>query len=411
MFTENEIVKIVQNNDIQKLEDIISQPHDHKLLIRSTYSTNSMGRSSYIQPLIPDQNLTLLHIAAIYDSLECYILLLKVEGLNTRTQSAAFYLPFHYACFNSSYEVAMFTLHIDPTIAMFEPGGTQYPYMYLTVVGGDPRILEALFHYKGNDKSIKVRDDVISKCISCRSVECLRILLEHSESKKDQFGDTSMPMKAIINNQPEALRLLVHSPADINFINQQGESVFSLACFYGMNFKGVILDMLRLMGNNTIEPPPNISCKGVCHWACQLGDLDVARAMFSKPGLLINRLDNQGNPGIFQLIDKYSNQAETQNAIDLMKLLIEKGFDINIRAPKANGVYKTESILEKFTTSIKPNVKIVEFLISNGADIKAYKKGQNRRLIDVIRQSRNKQMKEIFLNKEKDLEEQAKNQK
>lgn len=405
-MSESVIVQIIRNNECNKLEEYLNGVSDHSMLIRATYSIQSRN-NRFVQPIIPNNNLTLLHIAAIFDSLECYILLLKQEGFTTRTLSADSYTPFHYACFNASYEVVMYTLSIDPAIPIFDPDGANHQYLYLTVIGGDPKILEQLFKLKVDINSLKNRrDDVFTKCISCRSIECLKILLEHVKNTKySEFGDTTMQMKAIINNQPEALRLLVNNVDDIKFINSLGESVFSLACFYGIGFKSVIIDMLRMLHKSVcIEPPKATRCKGVCHWICTLCDLDVAREMLKTPGIDINRLDNMGRPGIFQLIDKDKNEKETQNIIKLIQLLIENGFNINVRAPKENNMYKTESVLEKFTACIKPNMAIIQYLISCGADIYALKKGKNQKLIDAILQTRNSQLKEIF-RKQKDENE------
>lgn len=402
----DQLVQIIKNNQFDKLEQYLSKPHDNNMLTRATYSSQSLGRHQFVQPIIPDQNLTLLHIAAIYDSLECYILLLKQEGFNIRSLSADSYYPLHYACFHASYEVVMYTLHLDPSIALDETE-TNHQYLFLSVIGGDPVILSQFFKLGVNQNSVKnKRDDIFSKCISCRSIDCLKILLEHEHQKYDQYGDTTMQMKAIINNQPEALRLLIRSIEDIVFINMQGESVFSLACFYGIGFKNIILDMLRMLHNSVcIEPPSELRVKGVCHWICTLNDIDVARAMLRTPGVNLNRLDDKGRPGIFHLIDKDKSEADTKNIIQLIDLLIENGFNINIRAPPENDIFKIESVLERFTTCIKPNIEIINFLISRGANIYALKKNKNQRLVDGIMQTRNNKVKELF--KRKQLEDQG----
>lgn len=81
-----------------------------------------------------------------------------------------------------------------------------------------------------------------------------------------------------------------------------------------------------------------------------------------------------------------------------MSLLIENGFNVNIRAPPVNGIFKTESILERFTFSIKPNLTIIKFLINYGADIYAPIKGSDIKLIDKVLKIRNKKIKEIYEN-------------
>lgn len=313
----SEILDILKNDDSNQLQKIIEDSNSLDLL----YEIENLHK--FIPPKIPLKNLTLLHAAAYYNSLNCYILLLKQEKFNTRTLNPDSYYPFHYACYNHSYEVFNYTLQIDPLIVQSCPEGAEHQYLYLSSYGNDHRIIKKLFEYKINIKLEKetiecIIDEFINEHAPLRSIQ---FLLDNTIHTNIINENIILQMSALINNSPYLLPYLIKSPEDASFISPEGESVFSLACFYGL--KTEILDMLKINGNKQIEPPISIQCKGVCHWICQLADYDVAKAMLSTPGVLINRLDNRGYPGIFHLLDqKKSNDEITK----IMLLLIENVF-------------------------------------------------------------------------------------
>ena len=58
------------------------------------------------------QNLTPLHIAAFFDSLECFIFLINLE-FNINALSADDYEPFDYACAGGSLEIVTYILTRD----------------------------------------------------------------------------------------------------------------------------------------------------------------------------------------------------------------------------------------------------------------------------------------------------------
>lgn len=95
-------------------------------------------------------------------------------------------------------------------------------------------------------------------------------------------------MRAIVNNSPEILSYLIRSPEDVSYISPDGESTFSLACFYGDKYLSAIFAMLKINENKQIEPPISIQCKGVCHWICQLANYDVSKAMLSTSGVALD---------------------------------------------------------------------------------------------------------------------------
>lgn len=63
--------------------------------------------------------MTLIHIAAYYDSFEMFLYLLSL-GLSLRQLSGASYYPLHYACAGRAKECASYILEQDPEQAQLE---------------------------------------------------------------------------------------------------------------------------------------------------------------------------------------------------------------------------------------------------------------------------------------------------
>lgn len=113
-----------------------------------------------------------------------------------------------------------------------------------------------------------------------------------------------------------------------------------------------ILKILQIAED--IEPPfPNLD--GPVHWICTALDVDIAKA-FLLHNIDVNRINENNKTGFHLMSDKVGKEV-----IEILKLLINSGFDVNLKLPC--------SVLECFCRSIKQSYKIIEFLIENGADI------------------------------------------
>ncbi|OHT15178.1 hypothetical protein TRFO_14360 [Tritrichomonas foetus] len=385
MSSHEELLKIISENNVGALKTAVKQV-DISTLSNAIYT---IPNKTSQRPILPNENLTLLHIAACYDSIECFLFLLQFPEFHLRIQSANSYYPLHYACFYASYEICMYILDVDPKIVNDEPEGAQHQYLYFCIVGGDPDIMEMIFKKGVNVRSPKnLRVGIFEKAISVRSIPCLKVLLQHGVSIPKSSGDATFAMRAVINNQPEAVLLLTDSPKDITYINAIGESVFSLMCFSGIAFKPTILKLLNMIPDESIEPPKGIRCQSVVHWLCKLCDSEVAAAMLRTKDVQIHRLDDQGNLGVLQLADK----KNTQEVIKIIDLLIENGLNLNFRAEKVGGKYPTVSVLERFIYCISKDYEVIRHLINRGADLNALKKNSNEKLIDAILKGKDKQL-------------------
>ncbi|OHT14519.1 hypothetical protein TRFO_15027 [Tritrichomonas foetus] len=385
-----DMVKIVKENDANELKRI----KDAEDLKCSNFTLDCPNSSGFI----PYYNITILHAAAFYDSLECFIFLIDECGFTYREESANSYFPLHYACCSGAYEVASYILEKDPEEAKMVPPGLSHHFLFFAAIGGNPEIMRELFE-KGADLSNRANtlDDPIGRAVMVGNIACLKILLEHG--KIGASGDNSPIINSVINSRPDATMILLESasPEDIVKFNREGKSFFTYAAFCGIKFKEPVLYALKLIGSLPIEVPRESPEKGVCHWICQFADLEIAEAMLSTRFYDINRYILKAGSGPYQLLDRKDLKEDT--IIQLLSLLIQKGFDLNRRENlnNNNGLPDTPSLLEKIClfTMIKL-YKVIGFLIDHGADPMAPCVRNGKPLYDNIKERKMLKLLEVF---------------
>lgn len=380
-----ELAKSVFYNDVVKVEEYLSNNPE---ISHDAVFSLVFDNPDEIQLVIPKNSLCLSHIAAAGDALEVFILL-EQHGFSINDLTASNYLPIHYACNCSSYEIASYILSVDPEMAKREQQGVEFHLLYLTATGGDPAIMELLFKNGVNPKSsANYRNDPIGKAVQSKNMNCLKILLSHGEipPQNDYY---TLPMTAAINLQPKAVEYLLKT--DINPINYcspvKHQSLLGLCCFYGSLFKSTILNILK--STDDVEPAEK-EVQGPVHWICTIIDIDITKE-FLKHKIDLKRLDQDGNSGFHYLCDKPKLEP---TILEIMKLLVEAGFDVNIRREPRPNLPTPPSILEKFCTSITKSYRLISYLIECGADI--YAKDKNGRLCDTIMSKRDQKLKKIF---------------
>lgn len=380
-----ELAKSVFYNDVAKVEEYLLNNSD--VSHEASFSL-IFDNPDEIQLVIPKNNLCLSHIAAAGDALEVFLLLEKY-GFSINDQSANSYLPIHYACNCSSYEVASYILSVDPEMARKEQQGAEFHQLYLTATGGDPGIMELLFKNGVNPKSnANYRNDPIGKAVQSKNMSCLKILLSHGESPP-QNDDFTLPMTAAINLQPDAVEYLLKTDRNpINYCSPiKHQSLLGLCCFYGALFKPTILNILK---KPCVVEPIEPEIQGPVHWICTIIDIDITKA-FLKHNIDVNRLDQDGNTGFHYLCDKPKLEP---TILEIMKLLVGAGFNVNTRRAPQPNLPTPPSVLEKFCTSITKSYTLITYLIECGADI--YAPDKNGSLFRTIMSKRDQKLKNIF---------------
>ena len=352
------LVEAVINDDIDnilKLTKIIPESDWRSTIFKIPNTSITPLDEATKKPsraLLPETDLSLLHIAAYEDSLEAFLLL---DRIPINIQSANGYLPIHYACSNGSKEVLTYILSIDESQAKIDYH-TNYNLLQVATLSESPDLLKILFDYgakldnKGDDK-----DDPINIAIKRKNVECLKILLKHTSVSLKNYNQMTPIMLAIINSKFDAVPLLIDAKVDLGYINSNNLTALSIACMLGQK------DIIKLICSklDNIDLPPDVRAPAAVHWLCQSKDPEIAEIILSK-NIDVNRVDHDDNVGPHYLLDA----ADPSTIIKFLELLVNAGFKID---------YSTEknTFLGECVTSIQLHPEVVDWLLEHGANIYA----------------------------------------
>jgi ankyrin repeat protein len=123
-----------------------------------------------------------LHIAAFYNSLECFVFLLDNTSyeLDISQTSAEDYHPLHYAVYGGAYEVVSYILSKKPDearVIIAREGAKNL--LYLAIKSGDHRIMKLLLDC-GADPNAEAykKADLPHECIANKQFACYELLPE-----------------------------------------------------------------------------------------------------------------------------------------------------------------------------------------------------------------------------------------
>lgn len=333
--------------------------------------------------LLSVTGLSLMHIAAFEDSLETFMFL--EQHIPIDIKSADSYLPIHYACLNGSVECLTYILDKDPVQAttIYK---TEWQCLQLATAANSPEVLQILFDYKADLKAVmNGPNDPIGRSIKQKNVECLKLLLKHCPMSLRNTQNMTLIMLALINNKPDAIPLLIDAGVDLSFISADNQTALSLACFQGQT------EIVRLICQklDNIDLPPTIKSKAAVHWLCESKSPEIARIILEKE-IDVNRVDKDGHLGPFYLLDV----AESDVLIEILELLVNAGLKIDsVANPTMN------TLLGDYVTGIKKQYEVIDWLLSQGANIDAPLKGisNEQTIADFILDLISKDMKESSL--------------
>lgn len=405
MSNQIDLVNAIKDNDLQKLKILTQDIENIAQAIYSIQILDDSTRKNTNNLTINEDGLTLLHVSAYYDSLNCFIYLYQEKGISLQILSAHSFLPLHYACWNGSTEVALYILTQDPSQASLHPDGIyDLQLLYCATRGGDTEILESLFEHGASlSDRWNNQEKIIRFAIDRTNKDILKILYDHytPNNNNNYYNNDLMlkyynlPMKAVINQDLDAFKILYKGTNDIVSFkdnSQKYTSLIEVICTHDNQKKEFKQELLTILQDNPsfdFEPPQDMKIAGLCHWGCIYGDLDVMKAMTKLSCFRPNRLDSHSRVGPAYLANKGGDSI-----YDILELLIQNGFNINIQ--------QKPSLLESFTSAVHKNYNAIRFLINHGADINALhstmlNKNKNPlTLYESVMIQRNGELKKIF---------------
>lgn len=316
---------------------------------------------------LPLTNLSLLHIAAYYDALECFYLIHK-KGVQLDIQSAGDMTPFHYSCAKGSLEVSVYILRNDMSFVTKSDKHYVFPPIYLAICSGNNKLLKLLLRsgFDLNHNDVLLRKPM-QTAINYRHIKVLVTVLKNLKSQVPDQKDTrgySPIMLAITNREPNAIHFLIEAGYPVNYISPTNETAISLACFSkssldGVDGKGTALRIIKLLLEHTVtvDIPPETKAMAAVHWICQSADPNIARAILEAEKIDVHRVDESNNTGPHFLRGK-----NTDDALEILDMLIKEGYNINF-CPE-----NSFSILADYALYITKDLVVIEWLLQNGAD-------------------------------------------
>lgn len=304
---------------------------------------------------LPRRGLSLMHIAAFYDSLECLMYLQK-EGLKIDTLNAEGYTPLMYACVNGSFECVVYLLNQKADYKLVPMTKQNHNIIYLTVAAGNPKLLEYIFDFGVTYDSTKSSsgESPMGRAIAIKNMEIIYLLLSRTyKTSTFKEGVLSPLMQAITNYVDEAIEPLLNSGADVNFVNSKGYTALLIAA--RRNSLPIVETLIKYGASVNCSDAQSGSTP--VHFACDKGNLEMLQ-LLDQNGANLFATDRKQRFATFNTI----NAPNSDNIIPLLSYLHERGLDLNAKDVDGNTV-----LLELMPDSKKAKPEVIEFLLSNGA--------------------------------------------
>lgn len=356
------IISLIINNNYEKLEKSLNV---HTTLVKSTnyYIDLPANKRKYLSY----NNLSLLHVAAFYDSLECFSILhsifhLPLDILNSNSEH-----PIQFACFSNSLEIATYILLNKPDEAKVVLPPERSLYM-LCVQNKycDPNLIKLLLAYNV-DYPLHFSDNPLRHLVIRKDLKSIIAINEAIDKFHVDQEWTAIEI-AISSHLLDFVPQLIEAGMNVNQISDDGRCSLSIACYSNTRLlkSDSNLSIINcLLGKyTTIEPSKQYRCDGPIQWICQSKSPQIAALFLSykTSGLKFNlhRIGSNGyyGPSILRSCD------DVDDAIDIFQLLLNEGFDIN----SFDLLHKVPSILELYVKDIHKNLRMIQFLLDNGAD-------------------------------------------
>ena len=317
---------------------------------------NYLDDHSILQGL-PYEYLTLSHIIAFFDSLECLIVLYKItDDLLKKTDQE--FSPLHYAVVGSSMECATFLIKFMNADVNEEVQG-KTP-IYFAIFANNLEMVRLLFNFNAKLPNSYLTHiySPISQALRNQNIEILQLLLEKLSDSKDGenniFASKIPPLlQAISIDLDDAIIPLLKNGCNPNTASTSGERPLFLALKKGKT------DIV----NNLLQYGANITLKGihdasVVHAAVESGKVELIKKVLNDGADLFSLDKRQQLPSFYAL-----HLRKPLMAIPVLTYLFEQGLDVNAFDIKNHTILSYALENTNFH-----NIEFLRFLLDKGAD-------------------------------------------
>lgn len=345
------IALLIQQNDIAELANSTDL---HPLLSSSDLKYNY---SILVwKKIICDHGVTTLHISALYDSLECYVYIEQNFYKDKKFEEivdADSNTPLYNALFAKSHEVAAYILSRYPEEAARITNGT-HQYLWCAIRQNSTEMVRLLIKNGAQVSDPRNQIDELYFIICAnKNMEILRLILNSVPTYNDQ---SSLLINALSHQIYSAIPLILENENNVKYVSKAGQTAFTVCLDVIKNQSMAKLILDKIQGNPDI--PGGYKADPLVHYLAKCEWLDFVEIVL-KRGVNVNRLGRHGRIGASSILFV----KDPQQQISMMKLLLKYGYSINLRGRDGN------TLLGLCLKAIKINHDLIDFLISQGADI------------------------------------------
>jgi ankyrin repeat protein len=343
----------IQHNDLPALIQHIKDdaPQSLHKAVHSCGPPNCLDGSQ-----LKTTSLSWLHVAAVYDALDCFLYLHGVEGLLLDMQSAASLLPIHYACYSGSLEIVTYIISVDPSQASIVLPESPHQLLALTAQSKNSKIMQLLLENGANPtEKLNIEDRPLDIAIENGAVECAEMLFKATCGTAAHGNGYTPAMLAIQRNNIQLAMLFLRSSPS-QFVARNGAYPMSLAVSqvaHDIRWFEVIQEICNLQGR--VDLDETSLAPGILHLACTYGvDIKVIQHLIHV-GAKVNRMDSDGRTAASFLVDRGHSE---EYVLNVLELFFRSGLDV------ANG----NLLVADFVRAMNKPVRAIEWLIRKLGD-------------------------------------------
>lgn len=387
-------------DDVDLLQNFLSQKgaNSSEKIKKLSLSINVGPNDADLYLDLELSNIPLMHVLAFMNCIDCITYLHREYHVDLLQLTSNSYSTLHYAIHGHAELVIAYILRFAPHDKIIriikDEKQRQFKLVYLGISSncsyGLQRLLE--FDYVHNAELSTFMNE-IDWATKRNSYECLEFIFNYFVVK---FNGDSPLRNAIARQYPKLVKILLRSnptsarPQDI--VN--GQTILDLACGSKGTDPDATIDII-----NTVLDYYNVRQDETAIFAAlQSGNLQIVNRVIKMGCKISNVLKDGRNPaGKLCFLDE-------DEAIQILKVMIDKGLDINYTGPSRNTAFGD------LLTCLKKPFHLLDYMLEIGADMtKPYYRNlsateSNESIAAFVKNNKSKEFQALVRNHPKSFE-------